>query len=358
MAGREEATTGPVAGAKVWVAHPTDCFRLATVKSVAGAKVTCFDGAYQQYTVDMTDALPANPSRMDGVADNTELMYLHDAALLHNIRHRYANNDIYTTTAYILIAVNPYQKLALYGSAMIKSYAGKPMGQLPPHVYGLADRAFRSLKGSNKNQSIVVSGESGAGKTETCKHVMRFMAEVGGEGPADATGASEVPTGPLEQKILAANPVLEAFGNAKTLRNNNSSRFGKFTGSRTLSATECDVPTNDAPHLWSQLTHSLCFVLLCFVFFFFFFLFSLPFFVAFLFSLLLDRTPFQWRLPPLRSVDRDVPAGKVTTRVTGKGREIVPHFLSAPCRGTACPPKPAATHSAIRLCIFSPERVF
>eukprot|EP00051_Salpingoeca_urceolata_P000871 m.36831 g.36831 ORF g.36831 m.36831 type:complete len:1395 (+) comp11051_c0_seq2:57-4241(+) len=229
MAGREEATTGPVAGAKVWVAHPTDCFRLATVKSVAGAKVTCFDGAYQQYTVDMTDALPANPSRMDGVADNTELMYLHDAALLHNIRHRYANNDIYTTTAYILIAVNPYQKLALYGSAMIKSYAGKPMGQLPPHVYGLADRAFRSLKGSNKNQSIVVSGESGAGKTETCKHVMRFMAEVGGEGPADATGASEVPTGPLEQKILAANPVLEAFGNAKTLRNNNSSRFGKFT---------------------------------------------------------------------------------------------------------------------------------
>lgn len=93
---------------------------------------------------------------------------------------------------------------------------------MPPHVYGLSDRAYRSMKNSKRDQSMVVSGESGAGKTETCKHIMRFMASVGGEGPIGTIDE-------LEQKILDANPVLEAFGNAKTLRNNNSSRFGKFT---------------------------------------------------------------------------------------------------------------------------------
>eukprot|EP00729_Bicosta_minor_P027283 gene27283-17214_t len=149
-------------------------------------------------------------------------MYLHDPSLLRNVEQRYLRDEIYTYTAFILIAVNPYQRLPIYGDEAIRDYSKASIGRLPPHVYALANRAFTSMKSSKRDQSIVVSGESGAGKTETCKYIMRFMAAVGGSGEIGVIDD-------LEQKVLDANPILEAFGNAKTLRNNNSSRFGKFT---------------------------------------------------------------------------------------------------------------------------------
>lgn len=105
----------------------------------------------------------------------------------------------------------------MYSADSIRRYKGKSLGQEPPHVFAIADKAFRDMRVLKQSQSIIVSGESGAGKTESTKHLLRFL--------CDNWGSS---AGPIEQKILDANPVLEAFGNAKTTRNNNSSRFGKF----------------------------------------------------------------------------------------------------------------------------------
>ncbi|KJE91980.1 MYO6 protein, variant [Capsaspora owczarzaki ATCC 30864] len=199
-----------------------ECYKLATIKSIQGDAASVFDDAYQAKDVPVAQLAPVNPASMDGVQDNTEMMHLHDPSLLHNLRTRYARGEIYTYTAYILIAVNPYKSLNIYGNDYITRYTGQSIGKLPPHVYAIADRAYRSMKQAKRNQSIVVSGESGAGKTETCKIIMRYMAAVGGSGPIGTIDE-------LETKILEANPILEAFGNAKTLRNNNSSRFGKFT---------------------------------------------------------------------------------------------------------------------------------
>ncbi|XP_035919432.1 myosin heavy chain 95F isoform X1 [Anopheles stephensi] len=149
--------------------------------------------------------------------DNCELMFLNEATLLDNIRNRYYKDKIYTYVANILIAVNPYKEIPdLYSNATLKRYSGKSIGELPPHVYAIADKAIRDMRVLKISQSIIVSGESGAGKTESTKYLLKFL--------CDSVAAA----GPIEQKILDANPILEAFGNAKTTRNNNSSRFGKF----------------------------------------------------------------------------------------------------------------------------------
>ena len=146
------------------------------------------------------------------------LTNLNEANLLENLRLRFGTDRIYTYTGSILMAMNPYKQLPLYGDAMIQQYRGKPRGSNPPHVYAMADRVHRALTAERLNQSIIVSGESGAGKTETCKAVMKFLLTVRGEG-ADSC---------LDRQILESNPILEALGNARTLRNDNSSRFGKF----------------------------------------------------------------------------------------------------------------------------------
>ena len=133
---------------------------------------------------------------------------------------------------YILIAVNPYKALTCYGDGEMKAYKGKSIGVLPPHLYAMADRAFRSMKVDGYSQSIVISGESGSGKTESSKIVMKYLAMCG-QPPQKASGneerrASEM-LNSLADKVLHCNPLLEAFGNAKTVMNHNSSRFGKFT---------------------------------------------------------------------------------------------------------------------------------
>ncbi|KAM6186632.1 unconventional myosin-VI [Rhynchocyon petersi] len=144
-------------------------------------------------------------------------MYLNEATLLHNVKVRYSKDRIYTYVANILIAVNPYFDIPkIYSSETIKSYQGKSLGTMPPHVFAIADKAFRDMKVLKMSQSIIVSGESGAGKTENTKFVLRYLTESYGTGQD------------IDDRIVEANPLLEAFGNAKTVRNNNSSRFGKF----------------------------------------------------------------------------------------------------------------------------------
>ncbi|CAL9163951.1 unnamed protein product [Musa hybrid cultivar] len=156
-----------------------------------------------------------------GVDDMTKLSYLHEPGVLHNLRSRFMMNEIYTYTGNILIAVNPFQRLPhLYNSHMMEEYKGADFGELAPHPFAIADAAYRRMMIDETSQSILVSGESGAGKTESTKMLMRFLAYMGGK--AATEGRS------VEQQILESNPVLEAFGNAKTVRNNNSSRFGKF----------------------------------------------------------------------------------------------------------------------------------
>eukprot|EP00002_Diphylleia_rotans_P023997 TRINITY_DN472_c0_g1_i1.p1 TRINITY_DN472_c0_g1~~TRINITY_DN472_c0_g1_i1.p1 ORF type:complete len:1426 (-),score=359.75 TRINITY_DN472_c0_g1_i1:2688-6965(-) len=161
----------------------------------------------------------ANPPDQDGVKDNTMLMRLHEPGVLHNIKVRFMRDEVYTYTGYILIAMNPYKPLSIYNDNYIQMYRGKAIGVLDPHVYAVADRAYRKMFTELKSQSILVSGESGAGKTETSKIVMKFLVKVGGRSDRG---------GEIEDRILESNPIMEAFGNAKTIRNNNSSRFGKY----------------------------------------------------------------------------------------------------------------------------------
>lgn len=163
----------------------------------------------------------ADEDELGGFEDMTRLTYLNEPGVLYNIRRRYALNDIYTYTGSILIAVNPFTKLPhLYDNHMMEQYKGAPLGELSPHVFAVADASYRAMMNEGKSQSILVSGESGAGKTETTKLIMQYLTFVGGRtGGDDRT---------VEQQVLESNPLLEAFGNARTVRNDNSSRFGKF----------------------------------------------------------------------------------------------------------------------------------
>uniref|UniRef100_A0ACD5T7Z5 Uncharacterized protein n=1 Tax=Avena sativa TaxID=4498 RepID=A0ACD5T7Z5_AVESA len=151
----------------------------------------------------------------------TRLSYLHEPGVLDNLAVRYAKNIIYTYTGNILIAINPFQRLPhISEPRTMEKYKGANFGELDPHVFALADVSYRQMINEGKSNSILVSGESGAGKTETTKLLMTYLAFLGGR---SKTGGRTV-----EQQVLESNPVLEAFGNAKTVRNNNSSRFGKF----------------------------------------------------------------------------------------------------------------------------------
>ena len=183
--------------------------------------------------------------------DMISLPHLHEPAILHAVSERYFRGEIYTWTGPVLIAVNPFQRLPLYTREILESYrqegfirsqnlgdsGKKPLG---PHVYSIADRSYRQMMGEErKSQSILISGESGAGKTETTKIVMLYLTTLGtpeeqSQGPNVTVGVEELATGESNEKlsimerVLQSNPILEAFGNAKTLRNDNSSRFGKF----------------------------------------------------------------------------------------------------------------------------------
>ncbi|XP_068461753.1 myosin-8-like [Phaseolus vulgaris] len=157
----------------------------------------------------------------NGVEDMTRLAYLHEPGVLQNLKVRYSENEIYTYTGNILIAVNPFQRLPhLSETSTMAKYKGAAFGEQSPHPFAIASSAYSKMINEERSQSILVSGESGAGKTESTKMLMHYLAFLGGR--AATEGRS------VEQQVLESNPVLEAFGNAKTVRNNNSSRFGKF----------------------------------------------------------------------------------------------------------------------------------
>ncbi|XP_061283221.1 unconventional myosin-VI isoform X4 [Bos javanicus] len=206
-------------GRPVWAPHPTEGFQMGNIVDIGPDSLTIepLGQKGKTFLALINQVFPAEEDSKKDVEDNCSLMYLNEATLLHNIKVRYSKDRIYTYVANILIAVNPYFDIPkIYSSDSIKSYQGKSLGTMPPHVFAIADKAFRDMKVLKMSQSIIVSGESGAGKTENTKFVLRYLTESYGSGQD------------IDDRIVEANPLLEAFGNAKTVRNNNSSRFGKF----------------------------------------------------------------------------------------------------------------------------------
>ncbi|CAN6478842.1 unnamed protein product [Victoria cruziana] len=211
-----------IVGSRVWIEDPKEAWIDGDVTQINGDKVTVSASNGKTVVTSLSKTFPKDMEAPPaGVDDMTKLSYLHEPGVLQNLATRYELNEIYTYTGSILIAINPFQRLPhLYDVHMMEQYRGAPLGDLSPHVFAVADAAYRAMMNEGKSNSILVSGESGAGKTETTKMLMRYLAFLGGRA---ATEGSTV-----EQQVLESNPVLEAFGNAKTVRNNNSSRFGKF----------------------------------------------------------------------------------------------------------------------------------
>lgn len=171
-----------------------------------------------------------NPPLLETADDLATLSHLNEPSVLHTIRNRYAQHSIYTYSGIVLIAVNPFQRVTLYGPEIIQAYSGRKRGELEPHLFAIAEDAYTAMAKEGMGQTIIVSGESGAGKTESAKFIMRYIASVNPPGSTakSRTKFSLDESSEIERQILATNPILESFGNAKTTRNDNSSRFGKY----------------------------------------------------------------------------------------------------------------------------------
>ncbi|XP_003969614.1 unconventional myosin-Va isoform X4 [Takifugu rubripes] len=213
--------------ARVWIPDTEEVWRSAELtkdynNEDSSLQLLLEDGTSLEHLLDpKTKNLPylRNPDILVGENDLTALSYLHEPAVLHNLKVRFVDSKlIYTYCGIVLVAINPYETLPIYGTDIINAYSGQNMGDMDPHIFAVAEEAYKQMARDERNQSIIVSGESGAGKTVSAKYAMRYFATVSGS-------ASEAN---IDEKVLASNPIMEAIGNAKTTRNDNSSRFGKY----------------------------------------------------------------------------------------------------------------------------------
>ncbi|XP_018304678.1 myosin heavy chain, muscle isoform X26 [Mycetomoellerius zeteki] len=209
-----------------WVPDEKEGYLLSEIKATKGDVVSVGlpGGETKQYRKDQLSQV--NPPKFEKAEDMADLTYLNEASVLHNLKQRYYAKLIYTYSGLFCVAINPYKRFPVYTSRCAKLYRGKRRSEVPPHIFAISDGAYVNMLTNNENQSMLITGESGAGKTENTKKVIAYFATVGASTKKD----KEVDTkkGSLEDQVVQTNPVLEAFGNAKTVRNDNSSRFGKF----------------------------------------------------------------------------------------------------------------------------------
>lgn len=179
--------------------------------------------------IDANSVTLMHQSSIDGTPDMATLGDLHEGAILQNIRLRFKNSEIYTYIGSILAAVNPYKSISdLYKPSKLSEYKQKAIGELPPHIYAIANEAYYAMWKGDKDQVVLISGESGAGKTESTKYILRFLSNLSNQSMSENVDNKASKRKSFEDQIQNSSPIMEAFGNGKTVYNNNSSRFGKF----------------------------------------------------------------------------------------------------------------------------------
>uniref|UniRef100_A0A3P8RRI8 Myosin-9 n=1 Tax=Amphiprion percula TaxID=161767 RepID=A0A3P8RRI8_AMPPE len=212
----------------VWVPSEKLGFEAGSVKEEQGEEcVVELTDSGKKVKVNKDDIQKMNPPKFSKVEDMAELTCLNEASVLHNLKERYYSGLIYTYSGLFCVVINPYKYLPIYTEEIVNMYKGKKRHEMPPHIYAITDTAYRSMMQDREDQSILCTGESGAGKTENTKKVIQYLAHVASSFKSKKDQVSAA-VGELEKQLLQANPILEAFGNAKTVKNDNSSRFGKF----------------------------------------------------------------------------------------------------------------------------------
>ncbi|XP_062331337.1 myosin heavy chain, fast skeletal muscle-like [Osmerus eperlanus] len=227
---RAEAQNRPFdAKTAVFVAEPKELYVKGTLQGKEGGKATVTTEAGHTLTVKEDQVFPMNPPKFDKIEDMAMMTHLNEASVLYNLKERYAAWMIYTYSGLFCVTVNPYKWLPVYNQEVVVTYRGKKRMEAPPHIFSISDNAYQFMLTDRENQSILITGESGAGKTVNTKRVIQYFATiaVSGDKKKDVASSDKI-KGTLEDQIISANPLLEAFGNAKTVRNDNSSRFGKF----------------------------------------------------------------------------------------------------------------------------------
>merc|ERR1719464_2484565 len=193
------------------------------LESDDGTKAVVMCG-HEKKTFKSSEVGQVNPPKFEQCEDMTNLTFLNDASVFWNLKVRFVAKLIYTYSGLFCIVVNPYKRYPIYTGTVVKLYLGKRKNEVPPHLWAIIETAYRNMLTNNKDQSMLITGESGAGKTENTKKVISYLAAVAA--PKKKPGQEKKVA--LEDQIVATNPILESYGNAKTSRNDNSSRFGKF----------------------------------------------------------------------------------------------------------------------------------
>uniref|UniRef100_A0A1B6DC75 Myosin motor domain-containing protein n=1 Tax=Clastoptera arizonana TaxID=38151 RepID=A0A1B6DC75_9HEMI len=209
-----------------WVPDEAEGFLQGEIKATKGDMVTVSLPNGEEKTLKKDLVGQVNPPKYERVEDMADLTYLNDASVLWNLKQRYYVKLIYTYSGLFCVAINPYKRFPVYTNRCAKLYRGRRRNEVPPHIFAISDGAYVNMLTNKENQSMLITGESGAGKTENTKKVIAYFATVGASTKKVDEAASK--KGTLEDQVVQTNPVLEAFGNAKTVRNDNSSRFGKF----------------------------------------------------------------------------------------------------------------------------------
>ncbi|XP_059804704.1 myosin-10 isoform X1 [Hypanus sabinus] len=228
----------------VWVPSERHGFEAASIQEERGDEVVVeLMENGKKALVNKDDIQKMNPPKFSKVEDMAELTCLNEASVLHNLKDRYYSGLIYTYSGLFCVVINPYKNLPIYAEQIIDMYRGKKRHEMPPHIYAISESAYRSMLQDREDQSILCTGESGAGKTENTKKVIQYLAHVASSHkgrkdhnipqlespkPVKHQSGTSMLYGELERQLLQANPILESFGNAKTVKNDNSSRFGKF----------------------------------------------------------------------------------------------------------------------------------